>query len=1011
MTGPADPREIRARRRDVGLSQRDLARLAGIPVGTLRDLEQGRTRHPRPGLLERLERALPADAATVAEPGLRLRILGPIAAHRDGRPLPLGPPQQRAVLGLLALRAGEVVHRAELVEGLWGPRAPGAADNLIQAYVGRLRHVLDPGRPPRAVDGRLVSTGRSYRLQLGVDELDWLAFQSLVSQAAGLAAAAPEPAAGRYERALALWRGAPAADLDEVGTGAAGAVLHRAWAAAVAEYARLAAGIGRCDRSLPALWRLVEREPLDERAHALLMRALAGSGDPAAAARVYADIRDRLDVQLGLQPGAELTETHQEVLRQGRPATPVRPAAGAASPVPRQLPLALPGFVGRGAALKMLDGLIDRLDEAAASGGTIIISAIGGAAGIGKTTLAVHWAHLVADRFPDGQLYADLHGFDPVTASSGPAEVIRDFLDALAVPAARIPDSPDAQAALFRSLLSGRQMLIVLDNARDSEQVRPLLPAGPGCVVVVTSRRQMIGLSAAEGAHLIMLDLFDAADARHLLASRLGAARVAAEQAAVTELIDLCAGLPLALSIAAGRIAARPDVPVTALLTQLRDTRRQLDVLSAGEGGGDLRSLFACTYRQLSPAAAGMFRLLGLHPGPELSLPAAASLAGLPVTEAWRALAELTATHLVTELTPDRYGLHDLLHAYAAELAREHDSPAERAAAWDRSADHYLHSLELADRLRWPAYRPIRAAAPPPGVTLAELVDPAQGLAWCQAERPALTILLIHAADTDPAGYPESRLADVWRYFHLWSHRHDLAAARRVARTAAGPLPDGVSQPGPVRGAGPPDRDRDEYRWLVEVSLRRGERLTRAYPLFGMSQLLNRVGRPRPALDYALLARDLCQAGGDRPGAALALNLIGREHLLLGRPDRAAESSRQALDLCRQLGDLAGEAFAADSLGLAAASLADHPSAVAYGVRAAELFARLGETDAEADALLHLGRAHRARGDSAAAVGCWHRALAALDDPQHPQATVLRELLAGTVRTPGPPASGTCGES
>ncbi|HEY0535164.1 MAG TPA: tetratricopeptide repeat protein, partial [Actinoplanes sp.] len=524
-------------------------------------------------------------------------------------------------------------------------------------------------------------------------------------------------------------------------------------------------------------------------------------------------------------------------------------------------------------------------------------------------------------------------------------------------------------------------------NARDSDQIRPLLPAGPGCVVVVTSRRQLIGLAAAEGAHLIMLDLFDPADARQMLITRLGRPRVAAEPEAASELIELCAGLPLALSLAAGRLGTRSDFPIETLVAQLRDIRQQLDVLSPGDAAGDLRTLFACTYRQLSPAAARMFRLLGLHPGPDVSLPAAASLAGLEPAETRRALTELTGTHLATELTPDRWGLHDLLRAYAAELAAADDSPADRAAALDRLATHYLATMHAVDRLRYPQYRPVAFHSWMPGVTVVPCTDAEDGLAWCQAERPALTALLIHAADTDPDGYPGSLLAAVWLYFHLWSHHHDVAAARRVAQTAAGPESGAV--PAACTGNDPA---RDGYREVLERGLRRGDALARVYTLFGMAQLLARVGRPAPALTFAALARDRCRDLDDRAGAAFALSLTGRVQLALGHPDQATDSGTQALDLCRDLGDQAGEAFAADTLGLATMSVGDHAGAIAHGLQAAELFDRLAETDAEVDALVHLGHAYRAAGNEAAAARVWHIALTRLEDPLHPQAVLLRQL-------------------
>jgi transcriptional regulator with XRE-family HTH domain len=388
---------------------------------------------------------------------------------------------------------------------------------------------------------------------------------------------------------------------------------------------------------------------------------------------------------------------------------------GTTAAVPRQLPAAVPDFTGRAAELRALTRM---LDEAGASApGTVVISAIGGTAGVGKTALALHWAHQVARRFPDGQLHVNLRGFDPAGTPATPATAIRRFLDALGVPPERIPPAPEAQENLYRSLLADKRMLIVLDNARDEQQVRPLLPASPASLVLVTSRNQLAGLAAADGARLVSLDAFTHDEAVQLLTARVGTSRAAAEPEAIDEIAGLCACLPLALAVAAARASARPRFPLTALAAELRDATRRLDALESGDPTASVRAVFSWSYRQLSPEPAWMFRLLGLHPGPDISVPAAVSLAGTTEPEARRMLSELTRHCLIAEHIPGRYAFHDLLRAYAATQAREWDSEPDRAAAAVRVLDHYLHTANAAVTLLDTMDEPITVAAPQSGVT------------------------------------------------------------------------------------------------------------------------------------------------------------------------------------------------------------------------------------------------------------------------------------------------------
>jgi DNA-binding SARP family transcriptional activator/transcriptional regulator with XRE-family HTH domain/tetratricopeptide (TPR) repeat protein len=1020
---------VRAHRLAIRLSQQDLARLAEISVGALRDLEQGRTRRPRESVLARLDAVLggslgvpdraspprvelpgqhdPRPAAGTQ--GLWLRVLGPLGGWRDGVALTLGPPQQRAVLGMLALRAGTAVHRQELVDAVWGDDPPAAAINQVQAYVGRLRQILDAGRGHRDPDGLLLSAGTSYRLRVDAGELDWLAFRRMLAQATRYVATGDLLAGSeQYEQALALWHGDPLDDIDSMRRGTAVAALRRAWSAAVAGYANVALHAGRPATVLPYLWALVEQEPLDENAHALLMRALVGSAKPAAALEVFAAIRDRLGTQLGIRPGRQLAELHVRILREelpdpGAAASPVPavdPAAGPGpgtgtgsgadpgtpdGPLPRQLPAPVRGFVGRTAELATLTGLLlGRRDPA--GGQTVVISAIDGTAGIGKTALAIHWAHQVVDRFPDGQLYVDLRGFDPTAPPPSTAEVIRGFLDALHVPAERMPAGVDAQIALYRSLLAERRMLVVLDNARDSSHVRPLLPANPQCLALVTSRRRLTSLSVAEGAHLVTIDPLRDTEARQLLSVRLGARRMADEGLVIDELVHLCAGLPLALSIAAARGSTNPNVPIGALVAQLRDSSQQLDTLSTGEAGTDLRSLFGSSYQHLSQPARRVFRLLGPLPGPEVSLPVAASLAGVGVPHARAALDELCTANLLTERAPGRFVMHDLLRTYAAELADRCDSEQERAAATGRVFNHYLNSLQAVDQLRYPQCKPIMSAVVLPGVSPEQFMDPDQALAWCQDERGAISALLGQSAAADPDGYLRGDRWYLWLYFHLWAHWHDLAEARRVVLTANGrPGEPGV----PAARPGTAADGRLTYRHLVIEAQGRGEPTAAAYCLFGLMQMMSRQGRDECALSFARRALDWFATIGDRPGQALTLHQIGRFCLALDRPGEAATSCQRALSLYRELGDPVGEAAAAVGLGLAGVGLDDHPQAAHWYEHAADLYGRLGQRDGQSEALIHLGDARKAMGCDEAAGQSWHDAMALLADSTHPNAQLL----------------------
>jgi NB-ARC domain/Bacterial transcriptional activator domain len=441
------------------------------------------------------------------------------------------------------------------------------------------------------------------------------------------------------------------------------------------------------------------------------MRALHVAGRSAEALERYAATRQLLAEELGTDPGPQLQRLHQSILR-GDVLTPSATTTRAPV-VPAQLPFGVAGFTGRIDQLARLDTLLRELAHGPTA---VVISAVSGTAGVGKTALAVHWAHRVADRFPDGQLYVNLRGFDAGGQVMDPAEAVRRFLDALGVPAERIPVDLDAQAALYRSLLAGRRMLVVLDNARTTAQVRPLLPGARTCLVLVTSRNQLSGLVAADGAHPIILDLLTLDEAWELLARRLGSDRTTAEPDAVAEIITACARLPLALAIVGARAATHPHLPLHTLAGELRDSGDRLGTLTTDDPTTDVRAVFSWSYHALTPDAARLFRLLGLHPGPDISIAATASLAALSLPQVRVLLAELAGANLLVERTPNRYSLHDLLRAYAGDLAHTHDSDQQRHATTHRMLDHYLHTAHTAARQLYPARDPLPITPPQPDV-------------------------------------------------------------------------------------------------------------------------------------------------------------------------------------------------------------------------------------------------------------------------------------------------------
>lgn len=669
---------------------------------------------------------------------------------------------------------------------------------------------------------------------------------------------------------------------------------------------------------------------------------------------------------------------------------------GGSGIVPRQLPAAVPHLAGRETELSRLNSLIGDGSEFAA---TSVVSAITGGGGVGKTALAVSWAHQVADHFPDGQLYVDLRGFTPGLPITDPADALHGFLAALGVPPEQMPATLDARAALYRSLLARCQVLVLLDNARDTQQVRMLLPSAPRSLALVTSRNHLPAL-VADGATAITLDMLTPDAARGMLALRLGLGRVTAEPQAVQKIISSCARLPLALAIIAARAAEHPDFPLAAFAAELDETQGNLDAFAAGEPTADIRAVFSWSYSALSDAAGRMFRLLGLQAGPDISVTAAGSLAGLPVAQARRTLAEIAQANLVREHTPGRYVLHDLLRAYAWEKAQTVESAAERQEAISRELDHYLRTAWSASLLLDPSQTSISLTAPGPEVTAQALTDPHQALTWFSAERTGLLAAIERAAD-------RGRDARTWQlawaaatFLYRQGHWYDMVRATRAGAATAAQLSQqqalGRMQGFLAQAYIQLGRFDDARVQLMEALTRcdnPGEESRRASIHVHLARIEDLQGSYDNALNHARQALELFRAADNRDGEAVALNSVGWYHALLGDHTQAITYCEQSLAVFRELEDLQGQADALDSLGYAHHHLGQHERALTCYKQAAALFHELGVRFNEAEVLAHLGDAYHHTGDLAGARAAWEQALTIFGDLGHPNAEPIRDKL------------------
>ncbi|MDX6215413.1 MAG: hypothetical protein QOG99_997, partial [Frankiales bacterium] len=814
--------------------------------------------------------------------GLGVQLLGPVQAWRDGRELELGGPMQRAVFAVLVLRVGRVVSRSELIDALW-TAAPASAGGNVHSYISGLRKVLEAVASRRDV---LVSTGSGYVLRLADETVDVRVVDS-AWQRAHIAHAVGDGAAvvTELEGGLALWRGVPLAGLEVPFAEAERARLAELRLSMVQLRAEVLLELGRASDAVAGLQEVVLAEPLRERLAALLMLALYRGGRQADALAVFDHARRSLGEDLGVVPGPELRLLQQRILRSAPDLMTGRVAAGSVVPgavkvstrgtIPAQFPIQVTGFVGRVEESATLSKWC-----AADQEGKRAVLLVTGPGGVGKTALAVRSAQLVKDKFPDGQLYVNLQGFSP-----GPpmptGVALNQLLRALGVDAAQVPASEAEQSGLYRTLLDGKQMVIVLDNARDSGQVESLLPGTGGCLVLITSRNGLGGLTIRFGARRLSLGPLDVREAVALLAETIGAERVHTEPDAATELIALCSYLPLAIRVAAERVDRRPKMALSELVGELADERSRLDALDTDDDAlASVRTVLSWSYQALSPAQASALRLLGLHPGPEFSTPAAAVLIGDSMTASARLLEALAAQHLLEPVSGDRYRFHDLLHLHAAELAATEEEPAARRLATRRLLSWYLASAEAARDAFYsgqPPQTPVPADPIDPQYRPVQIRDFQEAMNWFDLELSNLIAVARRAADTDNHDLAWRLPCALHGFFYLTKHWTEWLAMHHIGLSSAEQLDDNLGQ---------------------------------AIMLNNLGHSYWDSGRPELAVGYLRRSLSFYSQTTDRSSEFLTLTMLSDCLGSLGQADQALTYAQRAVASARKTGNQRGESYA-----------------------------------------------------------------------------------------------------
>jgi DNA-binding SARP family transcriptional activator/tetratricopeptide (TPR) repeat protein len=879
---------------------------------------------------------------------VRFKLLGAVQVADDEAVVDLRGPKARTVLAVLALQANHVVSLDRLVDAVWGREPPPTGSSALYNLVLRLRRALGP-----AGGDRLAAVAPGYLLRVEPGELDIDVFDGhcargrLAARSGDWAVAAAEYAAG-----LGLWYGKPMADLPDQVAGLARARLEEARLQALE--ARLDADLrlGRHVEVIGELLGLTAEHPLRQGFHEQLMLALFRGGRKGEALDAYLALRRTMLAELGLEPSGSIRQLQAAIARGDAEPAVLAPAPVTVidPPSPRhQLPAGTGAFTGRAAEFARVLAAADAPSRHAGAPSVVAptVCVIDGMGGVGKTALAVRAAHAVKDRFPGGELFLDLHGYTAGMAPLAAQDALEQLLRALDVPSERIPPDLAGRAALWRSRLTGSRTLLVLDNAASTAQVRPLLPADPGCLVLITSRRRLTGL---DDAHCVSLDVLGDEEAADLLRRAAGTGRIEPGAPEVAELVRLCGNMPLAIRIAASRLRHRSMLDVAALAARMRDERRRLEHLRDDER--DLTAVFASSYASLPAEEARLLRYLGLVPGPDFGVPAVAELLGSDRYTAEHLLESLLDHNLLLQHTEQRFTLHDLLRGYARSLGARIE-PGEREQARGRLLDYYQRTAQAADRLLPDALRRGERPAAP--------TDQAEALAWMRAERENLLAAVGYAAEH---GLPERVVA--------------LTAALAALLYQDGPWPEALRLHERAEAAARLVGDREELAYAL---------IARAVPLRQLSG--------REAADALVLqARELLRELGRPSGEAVCLYRLGRSAQAVGDYPTALRHYDGAVALYREAGDRGGQAGVLTSMGRLTQATGDPQQAGRMQEAALALYQETGNSSGQAGALYELGRVRTFVGDGASGLALLHQALAIYRSVGHRnnEAHVLWEL-------------------
>ena len=931
---------------------------------------------------------------------MQFRLLGPLEIAHDGRSPVIARPRQRAVLAYLLLSANRLVSTEALIDAVWGEAIPSTARTQIHADMSAIRRAF------RVVDAPdvIISERIGYRIMVEPGQLDLDGFTDLVDRArAALAAGYAEGAAGSLGRALALWRGPALADVAADYVESARAGLEERRLAAHEDLADAQLQVGLPADVISGLTPVVRRHPLRERACGLLMVALYRAGRQADALGVARDLRRALADEHGLDPGPRIRDLEARILRADPTLEGPEPGGSgraAGRPVPAQLPPTVADFIGRDDLLAQMDAVADRHDRRRAA--TVI--ALTGPAGVGKTALALRWAHAVRDRFPDGQLHVNLHGYSPAGAQTT-LGALGQLLRALGVRPDRVPDDVDEASAVYRTLLADRRTLVVLDNCADSEHVRPLLPGHRGCVTVVTSRDSLSGLVARDGVTRLSVDVLPPGDSGALLTRIVGEERTAAEPAAVHALAQLCGHLPLALRVAATRLADRPTHTIREDVDQLREGNRLSDLDIDGDRQASVEAALESSYLALADDTRRLFRLLSLVPGTDVAPLTAAAVAGVTLSRTSSGLGRLAAVHLIDTVGPHRYAFHDLIRLYAQGRARAEERDDDRAAAVTRLLAFYLSTATAAVSALYPQMLRLPPSPHAGAVESASFDDLAAASAWLDSERPNLVAAVLHAAEEGPRELAWS-LADALRgYFFATMYTVDWAAVARAGLAAAelggdlaGQAAAHMSLAGLHWRQGRHDDALRHHTAALRLAAAVGWAEAEAATLGNLGTVYAERGQFDAAVDHIGRALAINQRLGWLQGQAVNHLNLGLVNRVAGRFDVASEHYRLARPLYRELKSVSGEAICTTNLG--ELLLAQGQPEMAQGLldEALALHRSVGDRANEAETLRCLAAVRRDLGRLAEALRTGEKAVALVREAGHPRFEIEAVATVASIR-------------